>query len=205
MKNVIFDWSGVVKDAFVGHLWVVNMIFKKYGISEMTIDELKEEWSEPYMNFYNRYLPKMTLEEEQKIYREVILDKNYPQSNPYPGIVELIQELKNKNYYLAVVTGDFEDSLFPEIKRFGLENVFNDIKTNVHKKTETVQNLIEKNGFDRKITFFVGDSNGEIVTSNESGINSVAVTWGFTAEKTLKKDNPNFIAHNLEELKNILF
>jgi len=41
-KNIIFDWSGVIKDALECHLWTVNRIFKKFGAKEISMEELKE-------------------------------------------------------------------------------------------------------------------------------------------------------------------
>ena len=204
MKNVIFDWSGVIKDAFISHLWVVNRILKKYGIKEMSFDELKREWEEPFMNFYNKYIPSMTLKEEQDLYREGILDKDYPQSNPYPGVVELIKELKDSGCYLAVITADMSDSIFFEINKFGLVNVFDDIVTEAHDKTQSAQTLIDKNHLDLANTFFIGDSGGEIVSGKKTGIKTIAVTWGFATEQTLKSYHPDYIVHNLEELRDVL-
>lgn len=31
IKNIIFDWSGVIKDCVEDHLFVVNKIFSKFG------------------------------------------------------------------------------------------------------------------------------------------------------------------------------
>jgi len=42
--SVIFDWSGVVKDAMSAHFWVVNRIFKKYGVKEIPFKELRAGW-----------------------------------------------------------------------------------------------------------------------------------------------------------------
>jgi len=33
MKNIIFDWSGVVKDAVEVELWKVNKAFNKFGMN----------------------------------------------------------------------------------------------------------------------------------------------------------------------------
>jgi len=65
MKNIIFDWSGVIKDAFNSHHWVVNRIFRKYEIRELSAEELKVSWEEPYMIFFKKYLPKLDIEEIQ--------------------------------------------------------------------------------------------------------------------------------------------
>lgn len=53
IKNIIFDWSGVIKDAFDAHVWVVNKMLETWGSEKrFTYDELKENWEQPYMNFW---------------------------------------------------------------------------------------------------------------------------------------------------------
>ena len=204
MKNIIFDWSGVIKDAFKSHLWVVNTIFKKYGLKELNFDELKDEWEEPFMLFFNKYLPNMTLEEEQTLYREGIQDKDYPKSEVYPGIVELIKKLKTSGNYIAMITSDLSESIFPEIKQFGLENIFGDVIVKVHDKTEALERLIKKNALKLDETFIVGDSNNEITSANNLGIKSIAVTWGFATGDGLISAKPNFLVHNIKELEQVI-
>lgn len=204
MKNIIFDWSGVIKDAFEAHLWVVNRIFKKYGLKELTFDELKKEWEEPYMLFFNKYLPNLTLEEEKSNYWEGISNKDYPKSKAFPGIVELIKNLKTNGNYIAMITSDLSESIFSEIKQFGLDNIFDDVITKVHDKTEAVSSLIKKNNFRIDETFIVGDSNNEITAARNLGIKSVAVTWGIATEKRLIEAKPDFLVHNIKDLEQVI-
>jgi len=204
MKNIIFDWSGVIKDAFKSHLWVVNRIFKSHGLKEFTLEELKNEWEEPFMIFFNKYLPDLTLDEERIEYREGVLNKDYPKSKPYPGIIELIRKFKENGYFIAVITSDLEDSVFPEIKEYGLENFFSDIVFKVHDKTEAVKGLITKNFLKLDETIIVGDSNNEITAAHNLGIKSIAVTWGFAKEEKLIIAKPDFVAHDLKELEGIV-
>lgn len=204
IKNIIFDWSGVIKDAFKSHLWVVNRIFRKYGLKEFSLEELKNEWEEPFMIFFNKYLPNLTLEEEQAAYREGVLEKDYPKSETYPGIVELIKKIKENGNYVAVITSDLPDSIYPEMKKYGLENIFNDVVVKIHDKTESVRNLIKEKYLDSNNTFIVGDSGNEIAAGKQLRIKTIAVTWGFTTEQKLKLKNPDFTVHNLEELKKIV-
>ena len=94
-KNIIFDWSGVVKDAFKGHLWIVNKMFEKFGVKEMSHEELQKKWEQPYMLFYNKYIPDLTKEDQDKLWHDLILDKDCPKSQEYPGMTDLI---KKKEY-----------------------------------------------------------------------------------------------------------
>lgn len=204
IKVIIFDWSGVIKNSIGSHLWVVNAIFKKFGVKEISLKDLKEGWKEPYMLFYNKYLPNLTITEEQSAYLEAVLNKDCPKSNAYQGIPELIKKIKEKGISVAVVSSDMPKTLLPEIKEYGLENIFDDVLTNIYGKVNTLQVLIKKYNVNPKEIFFIGDSNHEIEAGKKVGIKTIAVTWGFCSEKTLKLENPDFIAHNLEELEKII-
>ena len=57
MKNIIFDWSGVVRDTVTGQLWIVNKIFEKYNVSKISLEEFRENWKQPPALFYQKYLP----------------------------------------------------------------------------------------------------------------------------------------------------
>ena len=54
-KNIIFDWSGVVKDCIEAHVWGVGRMMETFGEKEISRNELKNNWVQPYMNFWNKY------------------------------------------------------------------------------------------------------------------------------------------------------
>lgn len=205
MKNIIFDWSGVVKDAVGAQLWKVNKIFERYEVEKISMEEFRKNFKQPYMDFYHTYLPNLGIVEQDEIYRELSFNKDCPESNSFPNIVNLIKRLKEEGNYLAIVSSDFSETLLPEMKKYGLDNIFQDIITYVHNKEEGIYSLIKKRKLNKSNTYFIGDSNHEIEVSKITGIKSIAVTWGFATEETLKKENPDFIVHNIKELEEILF
>jgi phosphoglycolate phosphatase len=205
MKNIIFDWSGVVRDAVEAELWKVNKAFNKFGINSISMEEFKENFKLPYMVFYSKYLPDVTKEQQDDYYKEISLSDECPHSLAFSGIVDLIKRLKDEGNYLAVVSSDLPETLLSEMKEYGLENIFENVDMDVHDKTKSVSDLIEKNNFDKSITYFIGDTNHEIEVSKTLGIKSIAVTWGTCTEKNLRLENPDFVAHDIEELKDILY
>lgn len=205
MKNIIFDWSGVVKDAVGAQLWKVNKIFSKYGHRDISMEEFKENFKLPYMILYNLYLPDLKKEDQDILYRELSLSPDCPVSGPFPGIIDLIKKLKAEGNYLAIVSSDPYETFHAEIKDYGIESIFEDIVVDIHHKEEDVKSIIEKRKLDKNQTYFIEDSNHEIEVSKSLGIKSVAVTWGFATEKNLRLENPDFIAHSVKELSEILF
>ncbi len=203
-KNVIFDWSGPIKDVSKSHLWIVNQIFKNMGGRELSSAELKENWEEPYMKFWSRYFPKMTIEQELKIYGDAIKSPDCPISDVYPGMAGLIKKIKAEGSFTAIISFDMPETIFPEIKRFGLIGCFNEIKTYVKDKEEVLRELLNKNNLDKDNTIFVGDGDHEMRSGNKNGIKTAAVLWGLCSEERLKATKPDFLIHNIKELEEIL-
>ena len=202
IRNIIFDWSGVIKDSVHDHLYVVNSIFRKFNSREITLEELKETWTQPYMLFYNKYLPDLTVEQEMAAYKDVIM--TCPEPKPYPGIVDLIKELRNRDFKMTVISSDLPQTLLVELTSFGLNNIFEEVATEVYDKTSVMVDMINKFGFDKSETIAIGDSNHEIEAAQEIGIRSIAVTWGFTLEKRLIAAKPDYVVNKLEELRVLL-
>ena len=203
-KNIIFDWSGVVKDALECHLWIVNEIFKELGIKEISGKELQENWEQPHMIFYNKYLPNLTEIEELSLYKKAILRSDCPKSKPVSEMCELIKKLKDRGYFLGVISSDLPETIFPEIEEYGLEDIFDDVVTQSEIKGKSLEEMIEKYNLNPENTYFIGDSNHEIIAGKENGIKTIAVTWGFNTEEYLKLKRPDYLAHNVKELEKIL-
>jgi phosphoglycolate phosphatase len=202
IKNFIFDWSGVVKDCVEEQIVISNKILKHFGAKEISMAELKEEWCQPYMNFYKKYIPNITMEEQSIAFKKA--NSESPKAKSYPGIPELIKKIKESGAKVFVVSSDYAETILPEVKDFGLEDIFDDVVFGVYDKEDEVRQIVTKNSLNKDDTIFIGDSNHEIEVGKKLGIKTVAVTWGFNSENKLRSHNPDFIAHNLEELGEII-
>jgi phosphoglycolate phosphatase len=144
----------------------------------------------------------MKLKEEVAAYRSAI--RTAPKAKPYPGIVSLIKQFKEKGIRMVVLSSDLAETILREIKDFGLEGVFEDVFLEVHDKGEVIHELIEKHGFAKDDTIFIGDSNHEVEVGKLAGIKTGAVTWGFSSEDRLRMTHPDFIVGDLKELEEII-
>ena len=201
-KNIIFDWSGVVNDSLERHLRVVNKMFKSFGVSEIDLEELRENWEQPCLQFYRKYLPNITLEEEQVAYAKALSESG--KCNSYPGMIELIKKLKGNGKNLIVISSDISDALISEVRDFGLDKTFSRIVTDAHDKTKELVKIIEKEKFNLDETVFIGDSNHEIESGKKVGIKTIAVTWGFTKKDRLFNLKPDFLVDSISELEECL-
>jgi phosphoglycolate phosphatase-like HAD superfamily hydrolase len=199
IKNIIFDWSGVINDSVENFVIVVNKMFKEFGGPTITLEELKENWKQPYMEFYNKYVPSLTLEDQRTAYKKYMAQS--PESKPFPGIVEVIKKFKARGISMVILTSDYQETLLPEIQRFGLEGVFSDRIFGIYDKYKGAVELVSRNKFVKEETIFIGDSNYEIEAGKKCGIKTGAVTWGYCPRKKLEELEPDFLITNLEEFE----
>jgi len=202
MKNIIFDWSGVISNNIDDHLNHINYLFAKQGGPKISKRELRQKWVQPYMEFYNQYFPNMTLKEHQKLYSESA-DK-FISRKIFKGMKPLLLDLKRKRKRLFVISGDSPKTLFAEMKEYGLSGMFDKVVTHSHDKLIDLTSLIKSEKLDPKKTVFIGDTVHEVECAKAVKIKSIAVTRGLTTPSRLKSARPDFIVDRPRQLKNVL-
>jgi len=202
IKNIVFDWSGVINDSVEVNHVIANKMLKEFGVNEISLEEYKNNWEQPFMLFYNKYLPDLTIEEEKRAYGRLI--KERPSGKPFEGVVDLLKKFKEKEIKMVILSSDFPETLLPQISDFGLDGIFIDMITDVHDKLEGIKELIERNSFKNEETIFIGDSNHEIEVGKKVGVKTGAVTWGFCTKEKLKALDPDFLMENLSELESVI-
>ncbi|MFH1235706.1 MAG: HAD hydrolase-like protein [Parcubacteria group bacterium] len=198
VQNIIFDWAGVISDN-IQNVYQANMgVFAAKGVKRISFDEFRDAWDQPYMLFYKNYLPDLTFEEESTIFRREIA--RCPLADPFPGIVDVVRALHKAGKYMIVISGDIKETIFPELKKFGLEHVFNDIIYDIHDKAKVIEGAIQRHSLSRPETIFIGDTGHEIKVGKKENVLTGAVTWGYKREADLLKEKPDFVFRKVREL-----
>lgn len=206
INNIIFDWAGVINDC--KHIFYLTMVemFKKHDLTPITMEELQSVWVQPYMLFYNKYFPNISREEEAKMYRELygqVTEKHPPK--PYPGIVDLIKKAKEQDKKMIIISSDHPQFLLPEIEKFGLQGIFQEINGDIHDKAEDLPQTIKRNGFHPQETIFFGDSIHEVKAGKSVSVFTGAVTWGVSSRKKLAEAEPDYLVDTLADMQKIIF
>ena len=201
LNNIIFDWAGVISDNIHNVYNVSMMVFEQYGAKRITLEEFRDAWDQPYMVFYQKFIPNISLEQETEVFKREIV--KCPSTVPFPGSIEMLHYLKDAGKNMIIYSGDIKETIFEEIKRFGAGNIFSEVNYNVHDKYEFVEEILERNKFDRSKTIFIGDTTHEIEVGKKAGILTGAVTWGYMSETRLKSHNPDYLFTEMNQLKQL--
>ena len=103
----------------------------------------------------------------------------------FPGIEEMLGQLRQEGYKVGVVTSRTKDSTLFYMEKFGISHYFDAIvscdDTGEHKPNPQPLLLgLEKLGAKAEEAVMVGDSSFDIRCANNAGVKSVLVDWRIT-------------------------
>ena len=211
IKNVIFDWSGVVTNDIVPVHKAIMAMFRKFGVKEMSVEEFRREWEQPYMRFYQRYGMFAGPDQKKNEKEEVALYRSYLKAalsdHPiecYPGMRNVLLGLWTKGINMIVVSSNLKETLEADLDNFLLRGVFREINHGVHDKSKNIRKTVKRNKFISGETVFVGDTPHEIESGKAARLKTCGVTWGFSSEEKLGAFNPDYIVHSPSELESLI-
>lgn len=187
IKTIIFDLDGTLLYSLEDLKDSVNFVMKKHGFREYTIDEVREAIGNGVRLLMERILPK---DIDKNLFEECLSEfkqnysKNmYNKTKPYDGVLDMLKALREDGYKIAVLSNKF-DSAVKELssKYFGeLVDLAVGQKEGVKEKPSPlgIQEIAKELDTDVETCIMVGDSEVDIQTANNAGIDCISVTWGY--------------------------
>ena len=123
---------------------------------------------------------------------------------PFEGVVDLLNILKNRPIRLAMVTGKGKYSTEISLRKFGLTHFFEKIETGHQsgpRKPEGIMEILNFFGdLNKNEVIYVGDAPGDIQACKSIGIPIVAAAWADTAEpEKLKELMPEQLFYSIPD------
>lgn len=201
-KSFIFDWSGTLSDNFHIFCKICDIIFFELGRELISKDEIRMSPTSPYMKFWNKYLPNLTREEQCILFEKYSHQVGRPKL--YKNAREIINFLNRKGYKLFILSSDPISVLIPEIERSGFSNLITKIAGDIYNKEDVISSFIREFNLDKNLTFYVGDTSGDVEAGKIAKVKTIGISWGFQNKEILSKSNPDFLIDNLNEIKDII-
>ena len=208
--GIIFDLDGTLLNTLDDLVDSVNYVLKKHQFPIRTNDEIRKFVGNGIKMLMIRSLPK-SVDNFDVYYNEFFeyYSKNMQnQTKPYPGIIELLSHLKQKEVLMAIVSNKFQQGVDELCEEFFSDYIKVAVGTTDILKPKpapdsvfyAIKKLDLLENFDQ--IYYVGDTEVDIETAENAQIPIIAVTWGFRDRCDLEKA-PYIIDKPLEIL-NIL-
>ena len=220
-KTAVFDMDGTILNTLDDLCDAVNFTLRHYGFPERTLGEIRSFLGGGGRNLMRLSLPAGSpdalIDEAFTFYQPYYLAHCNDKTAPYPGIPELLADMKTAGIRLAVVSSkpdapaqklskQFFGELFdicigdrPGLARKPDPQALYIALEELYPGSELASPHGPKEG-----CVFIGDSEYDILVARNAGIPGVAVSWGFRTREQLTAIEPDFLADSTKKLRTIL-
>lgn len=211
-KAVIFDLDGTLLNTLDDLALAVNYALKECGYPLRTKEEVRRFIGNGVIKLMQRATPDgISKEDFDKCFehfRTYYLDHMTDNTKPYSGITELLQSLKNHSIKSAVVSNKLHAGVVGLCKDYfadGLTCAFG-VETESERKPSpaNVYKAFKELGVTKNEAIYVGDSEVDVMTAKNSGLDCIGVTWGFRDEHELISSGAKYIANTPSEILDII-
>ena len=196
----LFDFDGVLADSLDLYSEAVARCLLRIGTP---IVKNREDYLALFEgNFYESMAAKgVDLVAFAGAAQEILPGIDYDAMKPFDGLIPVLEALQ-KDHLLAVISSNGFRTISRMLERFGFDRFFQDILGSdfLFSKKDKIAHALSKYGIDRKRTFYIGDTTGDILEAREAGVRTVAVTWGWHSREKLAAVHPDFLVDKPEDL-----
>lgn len=206
-KCCIFDLDGTLVNSIYAIQKSVNDTISRWGLGPVTVEQTKIFVGDGYKKLLERALKACGdgelshYEEALKLYPGIFKDCCLYRVEAYDGIMELLDFLKSHGIKAAVLSNkphfraidnvesvfgkDFFDLAYGEREDMGIRK---------KPAPDGVWAMLRELGAGREECLYLGDTNTDMETGRNAGVDTVGVTWGFRDREELAAYQPKMIA-----------
>ncbi len=210
-SHVIFDLDGTILNTLEDLAAAGNHTCEMHGWPTFAVDEYRYKVGNGMLKLVERFMPaeyagdgrmfEQTLAEFRAYYGEHKEDH----TAPYAGTTEMLDRLHAAGVQLAVLTNKDHVSAAPLIEKYFGSERFALVQGRVDAfppkpEAPVTLHVMEELGADPSTTLYVGDSNVDILTGHNAGLQSAGVSWGFRGRAELEAAGADYVVDTQDEL-----
>ena len=204
-KVIIFDFDGTLADTIDILLSITNRLSAAFGFKSATKEELAQlsnlnSWQIlQYSGISIFKFPLLIRRLKAELHSEV------PNIQLFPGIKEVLLELKKRGFQLGIITSNSRENVLGALEKNGLQDTFTFIYSgSTFGKHKVISKWLRIENIHTEKVVYVGDEIRDIDAAKKTGIKVIAVGWGFNSPQALAAQNPNFLIERPQELIEIM-
>lgn len=212
-RAVIFDLDGTLLNTIGDLAGAGNWVCRKNGWPEHSLEEFMTMVGHGIPNLVSRFSPPGVQSPLFQMNALTDFNEYYSQHNmdltkPYPGIVELLAQIRAEGIRMAVYSNK-ADQFSQEIIAHFFPGTFDFVlgkrkEFPVKPDPAGVKFVLEQLGAKREETLFVGDSSVDVQTAHRADLKACGVTWGFRSKESLIEAGADFLAEDAAALKQVI-
>ena len=211
---VIFDLDGTLLNTIADLAASTNYALRGCGFPEHRVEEYLYFVGNGITKLFERALPEAARTAEnvarmRALFLEYYTEHNTDHTRPYNGIAHLLDDLSARGVKLAVASNKYQAGaekliahFFPDIRFVAVFGQREGVPTKPD--PAIVHDILSLAGVSKAETLYIGDSNVDMQTALNSGVDACGVAWGFRPVSELEAFHPRFVVHRAEEILALL-
>lgn len=191
--TVIFDLDGTLLNTLEDLADAVNAVMEAHAYPKRTLDEVRRFVGNGIRRLMEQAVPQGVegelFEQVFEEFRAYYTEHCQIKTSAYEGVMELLEELKSRGISMAIVSNKNHAAVCELNELYFKKYISVAIgqKDGIRKKPapDTVLQALKELGKEASSAVYVGDSEVDFMTAENSGMDCVLVTWGFRTEEEL--------------------
>lgn len=217
IKLIAFDWNGTLLSDTATCVRAENSALKAVGVKPISILKFQQTFDIPITKYWENlgFTPSFvkkhlqTIEDVFHLKYESIVNRARTRS----GVKPVLKFLKNQNIQAIIYSNHNIPNIHRQLVRLNIIKNIDKILANplgehkqvfIRHKEQKLFNYIKQQKIKPHEVISVGDTEEEIEIGKTYGYHTVAITGGYNTTPRLKKQHPDFLIHNMLELKKIV-
>lgn len=209
---IIWDMDGTLLDTLDDLTDSVNAALTEFRLPVRTRAEIRRFVGNGVLRLVERSVPEGP---QQPQFKEIFsFFKNHYATNcrnktkPYEGLEKALPELKSHGYRMAIVSNKI-DSAVKELAELYFEDTIDvAIGDTEGKRNKPYPDMVFEAmrllDAKQESTVYIGDTEVDMATAENSGLDCISVSWGFRDKQELQEIGAKLIVDTPEELLSVL-
>ena len=210
LRLALFDYDGTIVDSAIMIVEGAIAAFRICGLPDPDPAKVRENIGKPLAIALDDYMPpgfNVTPNEISEAYRSWYAEQGRLglQNEPlYPGVVELLKELKSSDWLIGIATNKSRIGLTNGLAKHNLSDMFDitlSTDENIAKPNPAMAiRAMNELGVEKKYCVMIGDTINDIGLGVNAGINSIGVTWGYNDRNLLLSAGADYLVDDANQL-----
>lgn len=211
-KLVVFDLDGTLVDSIVDLGNAVNFALKEYNLPLHPMGDYYGFVGNGMEDLVRRSMGAVGGDDELYVKVRKVFDEHYnahcnDNTVPYEGVGELLDALAGANIKTAVLTNKAQQYVGGILKKCFPAHSFSAFygqRQGVERKPhpQSFELLLSELGVKKEDCLYIGDSEVDVKTAINAGVDLVAVTWGYRQEEILINAGAKALVSTPKEILN---
>ena len=210
-RLIIFDWDGTVFNSLPRILACYRKTFELFQLPAPDEDLLRrvggKDWDDAIVALLPDEEPSYR-KDLQVIYHHVWREGGLETPDLLPGAADLMGELREKGYLLAVGTSRWRKSILHDMEHFGMSSFFHTVRgadeTARKPDPAMIHSILEELDVPPEAAVMIGDSDNDMRMAVNAGVDGIAVRSGGLEAEDFAEHKPVTVLDSILGLRTVL-